>query len=79
VAERILARIPRVGPVVDILSSLSTEQPGAARAFESVGAEILRVVSAYEAVKNNRLARQRNSSPADTIGSIQFRSRKGAD
>jgi HD-GYP domain-containing protein (c-di-GMP phosphodiesterase class II) len=51
VAERILARIPRLGPVVDILSSLSTGQPGAPRAFESVGAEILRVVSAYEAVE----------------------------
>ena len=36
---------------MDILSSLSTDQPGAARACESVGAEILRVVSAYEAVE----------------------------
>jgi response regulator RpfG family c-di-GMP phosphodiesterase len=52
VAERMLKRIPRLGPVVDILASLAAGRiSDDSRASESTGAEILRVVSAYEAVE----------------------------
>lgn len=58
VAERILARIPRLGPVVDILSSLAAGRSSdESRASESIGAEILRVVSAYEAVERTTASR----------------------
>jgi CheY-like chemotaxis protein len=58
VAEGILKRIPRLGPVVDILSSLAADRTSdAARASESIGAEILRVVSAFEAVERTTASR----------------------
>jgi response regulator RpfG family c-di-GMP phosphodiesterase len=58
VAERILARIPRLGPVVDILSSLAgSRRRDESRGSESIGAEILRVVSAYEAVERTTASR----------------------
>jgi FixJ family two-component response regulator len=58
VAERILNRIPRLGPVVDILSSLATgRRSDASRTCESIGAEILRVVSAYEVVERTTASR----------------------
>jgi response regulator RpfG family c-di-GMP phosphodiesterase len=58
VAERILKRIPRLGPVVDILSVLATgRRTNASQASESIGAEILRVVSAYEAVERTTASR----------------------
>ena len=58
VAERILKRIPRLGPVVDILSSLAAGRRGdGSRSCESIGAEILRVVSAYEAVERTTASR----------------------
>jgi FixJ family two-component response regulator len=56
VAERVLKRIPRLDPVVDILSRLASgritdDSP------ESIGAEILRVVSAYGAVERATASR----------------------
>jgi CheY-like chemotaxis protein len=58
VAEGILKRIPRLGPVADILSSLATDRiSDASRATESIGAEILRVVSAFEAVERTTASR----------------------
>jgi CheY-like chemotaxis protein len=58
VAERILKRIPRLGPVTDILSSLATgRKSDGSRTCESIGAEILRVVSAYEAVERTTSSR----------------------
>ena len=58
VAERILKRIPRLDPVVDILSSLATGRRNAeSLASESIGAEILRVVSAYEVVERTTASR----------------------
>lgn len=58
VAERMLKRIPRLDPVVDILSRLAagriSDDP---RAPESIGAEILRVVSAYGAVERATASR----------------------
>jgi hypothetical protein len=58
VAERIIKRIPRLGPVVDILSSLATgRRNDASQASESIGAEILRVVSAYNAVERTTASR----------------------
>jgi FixJ family two-component response regulator len=58
VAERILKRIPRLGPVVEILSSLAAgRRSNESRPCESTGAEILRVVSAYEAVERTTAAR----------------------
>jgi FixJ family two-component response regulator len=58
VAERVLKQIPRLDPVVDILSRLaavrSSDDP---RSPESIGAEILRVVSAYEAVERTTPSR----------------------
>jgi CheY-like chemotaxis protein len=56
VAERVLKRIPRLDPVVDILSRLAgggitDDSP------ESIGAEILRVVSAYGAVERATASR----------------------
>jgi CheY-like chemotaxis protein len=58
VAERIFKRIPRLGPVVDILSSLATgRRSDVSQASDSIGAEILRVVSAYEAVEGTTASR----------------------
>jgi len=58
VAERIVKRIPRLGPVVEILSSLAAgRRSNEPRPRESTGAEILRVVSAYEAVERTTAAR----------------------
>jgi response regulator RpfG family c-di-GMP phosphodiesterase len=58
VAERILKRIPRLDPVVDILSSLATGRRNAeSLASESIGAEILRVVSAYEVMERTTASR----------------------
>jgi hypothetical protein len=58
VAERMLKRIPRLDPVVDILSRLAAgrirDDP---RVLESMGAEILRVVSAYETVERTTASR----------------------
>jgi FixJ family two-component response regulator len=59
VAERILARIPRLGPVVDILSALAAgrknDEP---QPLSSVAAEILRGVSAFEAVERGTASRE---------------------
>jgi FixJ family two-component response regulator len=58
VAERVLKRIPRLEPVVDILSRLATGRTSdGPRAPESTGAEILRVVSAYEALERTTPSR----------------------
>lgn len=58
VAERMLKRIPRLGPVVDILSKLANGRSnGDSRTAGSIGAEILRVVSAYEAVERTTASR----------------------
>lgn len=49
VPERIIARIPRLGPVTNILAELAaTPKAGTAPAEGSLEAEILRVASAYE-------------------------------
>jgi response regulator RpfG family c-di-GMP phosphodiesterase len=59
VAERILARIPRLGPVLDILSSLAEGRRGdESIPSPSVAAEILRVVAAYEAVERSTASRE---------------------
>lgn len=59
VAECILARIPRLGPVVDILSSLATARKSdTSRVPGSLSAEILRVVSFYEAVERTTASRE---------------------
>jgi response regulator RpfG family c-di-GMP phosphodiesterase len=58
VAEGILKRIPRLGPVADILSNLTIDRTSdASRASESIGAEILRVVSAFEVVERTTASR----------------------
>jgi response regulator RpfG family c-di-GMP phosphodiesterase len=58
VAERMLKRIPRLGPVVDILSKLANgRNSDDSRTSGSIGAEILRVVSAYEAVERTTASR----------------------
>ena len=58
VAERMLKRIPRLGPVVDILSRLANGWiSDDARTSGSIGAEILRVVSAYEVVERTTASR----------------------
>jgi response regulator RpfG family c-di-GMP phosphodiesterase len=58
VAERMLKRIPRLGPVVDILSKLANDRNGDdSRTSGSIGAEILRVVSAYVAVERTAASR----------------------
>jgi CheY-like chemotaxis protein len=58
VAERVLKRIPRLDPVVDILSRLAAGRTSdGPRAPESTGAEILRVVSAYEALERTTPSR----------------------
>jgi FixJ family two-component response regulator len=58
VAERVLKRIPRLDPVVDILSRLAAGRiTDDSRAPESIGAEILRVVSAYGAVERATASR----------------------
>jgi len=57
VAERILARIPRLGPVVEILSSLAAGR-GPDVTSSSIGAEILRVASAYAAAERTTRSRE---------------------
>jgi CheY-like chemotaxis protein len=58
VAERVLNRIPRLDPVVDILSRLAAgRRSDDPRTPESIGAEILRVVSAYEALERTTPSR----------------------
>jgi CheY-like chemotaxis protein len=58
VAERMLKRIPRLDPVVGILSRLAAGRiTDDSRAPESIGAEILRVVSAYGAVERATASR----------------------
>src|SRR6202051_1786377 len=58
VAESVLKRIPRLDPVVDILSRLAAGRiTDGSRAPESIGAEILRVVSAYGAVERATASR----------------------
>jgi FixJ family two-component response regulator len=58
VAERVLKRIPRLDPVVDILSRLAAGRiTDDSRAPESIGAEILRVVSAYGVVERATASR----------------------
>lgn len=58
VAERVLKRIPRLDPVVDILSRLAAARTSDdPRTPESIGAEILRVVSVYEAVERTSPSR----------------------
>ena len=58
VAERVLQRIPRLDPVVDILSRLAAgRRSDDPRTPESIGAEILRVVSAYEALERTAPSR----------------------
>jgi len=58
VAERMLKRIPRLDPVVDILSRLAAGRTtDDSRTPESIGAEILRVVSAYGAVERATASR----------------------
>jgi CheY-like chemotaxis protein len=57
VAERVLKRIPRLDPVVDILSRLAAGRITDDSAPESIGAEILRVVSAYGAVERGTASR----------------------
>src|ERR1700722_12973410 len=57
VAERVLKRIPRLDPVVDILSRLAAGRITDDSAPESIGAEILRVVSAYGAVERATASR----------------------
>ncbi len=59
VAERMLKRIPRLDPVVAILSRLAAgRMTDDSRAPESIGAEILRVVSAYGAVERATASRE---------------------
>jgi response regulator RpfG family c-di-GMP phosphodiesterase len=57
VAERVLKRIPRLDPVVDILSRLAAGRITDDSVPESIGAEILRVVSAYGAVERGTASR----------------------
>jgi response regulator RpfG family c-di-GMP phosphodiesterase len=58
VAERILKRIPRLGPVTDILSSLASgRKSDGSQSCESIGAEILRVVFAYDAMERSAASR----------------------
>jgi CheY-like chemotaxis protein len=58
VAERVLQRIPRLDPVVLILSRLAAGRTGDdPRAPESIGAEILRVVSAYATAERTTASR----------------------
>jgi CheY-like chemotaxis protein len=58
VAESVLKRIPRLDPVVNILSRLAAGRTSdETRAPESIGAEILRVVSAYEALERTTPSR----------------------
>lgn len=57
VAERILARIPRLGPVVEILTYLASDSRPETRTPESVAAEILRAVSEYEVFERTSASR----------------------
>jgi response regulator RpfG family c-di-GMP phosphodiesterase len=53
VAEGILNRIPRLGPVVAILASMATDgKAGTSQTSESIAADILRVVSAFAAMES---------------------------
>jgi CheY-like chemotaxis protein len=53
VAEGILSRIPRLGPVVAILASMATDgKAGTTQTPESIAADILRVVSAFAAMES---------------------------
>jgi CheY-like chemotaxis protein len=53
VAEGILNRIPRLGPVVAILASMATDgKAGTTQTPESIAADILRVVSAFAAMES---------------------------
>ena len=58
VAEGILQRIPRLGPVVNILSHLAADRKeGAPASVEATAAEILRVASAFSAVESTTQSR----------------------
>ena len=72
-AEGILERIPRLDPVVAILSRLAAgRMTDDSRAPESIGAEILRVVSAYGAVERaTAVARNGDSSSARASGTVR--------
>jgi response regulator RpfG family c-di-GMP phosphodiesterase len=71
VAERILARIPRLGPVVEILSQLASDENQQVQTPESVAAKILRVVSIYEVFERTSASRntavQRLRAQADRL------------
>jgi len=58
VGESVLKRIPRLDPVVEILSRLTAGKiTDASRRPDSMGAEILRVVTAYEALERTTTSR----------------------
>jgi FixJ family two-component response regulator len=58
VAEGILQRIPRLGPVVNILSHLAADRKeGASESVEARAAEILRVASAFAVVESTTASR----------------------
>ena len=58
VGESVLKRIPRLDPVVEILSRLTAGKIiDASRRPDSMGAEILRVVTAYEALERTTTSR----------------------
>jgi response regulator RpfG family c-di-GMP phosphodiesterase len=58
VAEGILERIPRLGPVVNILSHLAADRKeGASESIEARAAEILRVASAFAVVESTAASR----------------------
>ena len=58
VGESVLKRIPRLDPVVEILSKLSAARTtDDSRPASSIGAEILRVVTAYEAMERTTTSR----------------------
>jgi response regulator RpfG family c-di-GMP phosphodiesterase len=58
VAEGILQRIPRLGPVVNILSHLAADRKeGASESIEARAAEILRVASAFAAAESTTASR----------------------
>jgi FixJ family two-component response regulator len=58
VAEGILQRIPRLGPVVNILSHLAADRKeGASESVEARAAEILRVASAFAVVESATASR----------------------
>jgi FixJ family two-component response regulator len=58
VAESILQRIPRLGPVVNILSHLAADRKeGASESIEARAAEILRVASAFAVAESTTASR----------------------